>query len=139
MYASDAPETSDPDEAILLADRVVSLTAGPNATLGESSTVDLPHPRDRVVCMTDGPEAEVGDIISVSLSRPRERQAVLEPPDYYPLRERHITFLEVHAHKKQHAAPAEPPAPTAEPLMDHQSFATPAPEPRSTSLMAVVK
>ena len=39
--------TNDPDEAILLADRVVPLTAGPNATLGRSFTVDLPHPRDR--------------------------------------------------------------------------------------------
>ena len=39
--------TNDPDEAILLADRVVPLTAGPNATLGQSFLVDLPHPRDR--------------------------------------------------------------------------------------------
>jgi nitrate/nitrite transport system ATP-binding protein len=39
--------TNDPDEAILLADRVIPLTAGPNATLGRSFTVDLPHPRDR--------------------------------------------------------------------------------------------
>ncbi len=39
--------TNDPDEAILLADRVVPLTAGPNATLGPSFTVDLAHPRDR--------------------------------------------------------------------------------------------
>ena len=39
--------TNDPDEAILLADRVVPLTAGPNATLGRSFIVDLPHPRDR--------------------------------------------------------------------------------------------
>jgi nitrate/nitrite transport system ATP-binding protein len=39
--------TNDPDEAILLADRVIPLTAGPNATLGCSFTVDLPHPRDR--------------------------------------------------------------------------------------------
>lgn len=39
--------TNDPDEAILLADRVIPLTAGPNATLGESFIVDLPHPRDR--------------------------------------------------------------------------------------------
>ena len=39
--------TNDPDEAIYLADRVIPLTAGPNATLGESFIVDLPHPRDR--------------------------------------------------------------------------------------------
>jgi nitrate/nitrite transport system ATP-binding protein len=39
--------TNDPDEAILLADRVIPLTAGPNATLGISIPVTLPHPRDR--------------------------------------------------------------------------------------------
>jgi nitrate/nitrite transport system ATP-binding protein len=39
--------TNDPDEAILLADRVIPLTAGPNATLGPSFRVDIPRPRDR--------------------------------------------------------------------------------------------
>src|SRR6187455_1370922 len=56
---------------------------------------------DRVVCMTDGPEAEVGDILEVNFPRPRERKAVMEHPDYYKLREHLIEFLEVHAHKKQ--------------------------------------
>jgi nitrate/nitrite transport system ATP-binding protein len=69
---------------------------------------------DRIVCMTDGPEAEVGDIIEVKFPRPRERKAVMEHPDYYPLRERLIEFLEVHAHKNKHkhAAPTVPPAPS---------------------------
>ncbi len=39
--------TNDPDEAILLADRVIPLTAGPGATLGPSIPVTLPRPRDR--------------------------------------------------------------------------------------------
>lgn len=39
--------TNDPDEGILLADRIIPLTAGPGATLGPSFTVDIPHPRDR--------------------------------------------------------------------------------------------
>jgi len=39
--------TNDPDEGIYLADRIIPLTAGPNATLGPSFTVDLPRPRDR--------------------------------------------------------------------------------------------
>ena len=39
--------TNDPDEAILLADRVIPLAAGPNATLGPSFHVDIPRPRDR--------------------------------------------------------------------------------------------
>lgn len=56
---------------------------------------------DRIVCMTDGPEAEVGDIIPVHFPRPRERKAVMEHPDYYTLRERLIEFLEVHAHRRK--------------------------------------
>ncbi|MEQ8445958.1 MAG: ABC transporter ATP-binding protein [Pelagibacterium sp.] len=39
--------TNDVDEAILLADRVIPLTPGPNATLGPSFTVDFERPRDR--------------------------------------------------------------------------------------------
>ena len=39
--------TNDPDEGIYLADRIIPLTAGPNATLGPSFTVDIPRPRDR--------------------------------------------------------------------------------------------
>lgn len=39
--------TNDPDEAILLADRVVPLSAGPRATLGESIPVNIPRPRSR--------------------------------------------------------------------------------------------
>ena len=60
---------------------------------------------DRVVCMTDGPAAEVGDILSVNFPRPRERKAVMEHPDYYKLREHLIEFLEIHAHRK-HASPS---------------------------------
>src|SRR5262245_54943428 len=39
--------TNDVDEGLLLADRIIPLTAGPGATLGPSFTVDLPRPRDR--------------------------------------------------------------------------------------------
>jgi len=39
--------TNDVDEGILLADRIVPLTAGPNATLGPSIAVNIPRPRDR--------------------------------------------------------------------------------------------
>src|SRR5688572_4445778 len=39
--------TNDPDEAILLADRVIPLTAAPKATLGPSIPITLPQPRDR--------------------------------------------------------------------------------------------
>jgi nitrate/nitrite transport system ATP-binding protein len=39
--------TNDPDEAILLADRVIPLTRGPNATLAPSIPITLPRPRNR--------------------------------------------------------------------------------------------
>jgi nitrate/nitrite transport system ATP-binding protein len=39
--------TNDPDEAILMADRVIPLTAGPRATLGPSIPITLPRPRRR--------------------------------------------------------------------------------------------
>lgn len=38
--------THDIWEAILLADRVITMTAGPRATIKTIETVDLPHPRD---------------------------------------------------------------------------------------------
>ena len=39
--------TNDVDEAVLLADRIVPLSAGPEATLGPSFQVDIERPRDR--------------------------------------------------------------------------------------------
>ena len=39
--------TNDVDEGILLADRIIPLSAGPNATLGPSVQVDIERPRDR--------------------------------------------------------------------------------------------
>ncbi|MEM6667926.1 MAG: nitrate ABC transporter ATP-binding protein [Pseudomonadota bacterium] len=39
--------TNDVDEAILLADRIIPLTPGPEATLGPEFAVDLPRPRER--------------------------------------------------------------------------------------------
>jgi nitrate/nitrite transport system ATP-binding protein len=39
--------TNDVDEALLLADRIIPLTLGPNATFGREFKVDLPRPRDR--------------------------------------------------------------------------------------------
>lgn len=39
--------TNDVDEGILVADRIIPLTAGPRATLGPSIAVDIDRPRDR--------------------------------------------------------------------------------------------
>ncbi len=70
---------------------------------------------DRVICMTDGPEAEVGDILPVSFPRPRERKTVMEHPDYYPLREHLIEFLELHAHRKRRTLDPDPAPPRPRP------------------------
>ena len=40
--------THDVDEAVLLSDRIVMMTNGPAATIGEILTIDLPRPRNRV-------------------------------------------------------------------------------------------
>ena len=66
--------THDVDEAILLADRVVMMTNGPQATIGKILNVDLP--------------------------RPRSRKALLEHPDYYLYREQVLGFLANHDHRK---------------------------------------
>ncbi|MDE2176197.1 MAG: ABC transporter ATP-binding protein [Betaproteobacteria bacterium] len=45
--------THDVDEAVLLSDRIVMLTNGPAATIGEILTVDLPRPRERLALSED--------------------------------------------------------------------------------------
>ena len=64
--------THDVDEAILLADRVVMMTNGPRATIGQITKVDLP--------------------------RPRTRRAMLDHPDYWSYRAEILNFLHDHAH-----------------------------------------
>jgi len=45
--------THDVDEAVLLADRVVMMTNGPSATIGEIIDIDLPRPRERLALASD--------------------------------------------------------------------------------------
>ena len=45
--------THDIDEAVLLSDRVIMMTNGPSATIGEILEVNIPRPRDRVALQSD--------------------------------------------------------------------------------------
>lgn len=48
---------------------------------------------DRVIMMTSGPFARVGDVANISLERPRNRKTVVEHPDFYTYRQHLLTFL----------------------------------------------
>ncbi len=61
---------------------------------------------DRVIMMTNGPAATVGEILDVTFPRPRSRQQLLEDPEYYRLREQLIGFLE----ERSHVRPVRPSA-----------------------------
>ena len=52
---------------------------------------------DRIVLMTDGPAAHVGQILTLPFARPRDRHEVLEHPEYRRLRQSIIDFLENHS------------------------------------------
>jgi nitrate/nitrite transport system ATP-binding protein len=49
---------------------------------------------DRVVMMTSGPSAKIGDILNIEFERPRTRKAIIEHDDYYKYRKHLIDFLE---------------------------------------------
>ena len=66
--------TNDPDEAILLADRVIPLTAGPRATLGPSIPVLLPYPRDRRTVNENYDFKQVRNEVIDYLLKARDRQ-----------------------------------------------------------------
>jgi nitrate/nitrite transport system ATP-binding protein len=76
--------THDVDEAILLADRVVMMTNGPNARIGRILDVDVP--------------------------RPRTRRALLDHPRYYEYRQELLSFLDEFEHGAHGRSAARPAA-----------------------------
>jgi nitrate/nitrite transport system ATP-binding protein len=68
--------THDVDEAVLLSDRIVMMTNGPAATIGEILTVDLPRPRDRLQLAHDphyhGLRSQVLEFLYSRQMRPKE-------------------------------------------------------------------
>ncbi len=90
--------TNDPDEAILMADRVIPLTAGPRATLGPSIPITLPRPRRRAELNKSYDfkqiRAEVTDYLLKATDRRRlgvQRTLVL--PDIEPEDVRHRSWF----------------------------------------------
>lgn len=48
---------------------------------------------DRLVMMTNGPAARIGEVMNIPFSRPRNRARVMEDPEYYELRNSALDFL----------------------------------------------
>ncbi len=48
---------------------------------------------DRIVMLTNGPESKIGQILDVDIPRPRKRMEVVNHPSYYSLRSEMIYFL----------------------------------------------
>lgn len=48
---------------------------------------------DRLVMMTNGPSAKIGEIMDIPFERPRDRTQIMEDPLYYNLRNRALEFL----------------------------------------------
>jgi nitrate/nitrite transport system ATP-binding protein len=71
---------------------------------------------DRIVMMTQGPRAHVGEVLTVPFARPRTRRAVLADPNYYPLRERIIGFLESQEARPKDSTPEAGPQPVLVPV-----------------------
>jgi energy-coupling factor transporter ATP-binding protein EcfA2 len=76
--------THDVDEAVLLSDRIVMMTNGPAATIGEILHVDLPQPRNRVELAEDSRYVHCRKVVldfrytrhGLSENRPRDSAAM---------------------------------------------------------------
>jgi nitrate/nitrite transport system ATP-binding protein len=51
---------------------------------------------DRIVMMTNGPHAKIGEILEVPFPHPRDRQALRESREYFELRNHALNFLDQH-------------------------------------------
>jgi nitrate ABC transporter ATP-binding subunit len=48
---------------------------------------------DRLVMMTNGPAAQIGEVLTIPFERPRSRVQIMENPEYYDLRNYALDFL----------------------------------------------
>ena len=59
---------------------------------------------DKIVLMTRGPEAEIAEVVDIDIPRPRMRTTVIEHPNYYKIRNHIIHFLVERSHQKRQTA-----------------------------------
>ena len=59
---------------------------------------------DRVVMMTNGPAARVGEVVKIDFERPRDRRDIMSDPKYLEYREQLISFLEERVYQMDEAA-----------------------------------
>ncbi len=59
---------------------------------------------DKIVMMTNGPAATVGEVLNIELARPRERVALAEDPQYQKYRQSVLKFLYEKQSKVQQAS-----------------------------------
>jgi bicarbonate transport system ATP-binding protein len=48
---------------------------------------------DRLVMMTNGPAANIGEVVNIPFPRPRDRARIMEDPEYYKLRNHALDYL----------------------------------------------
>ncbi|MBD2577708.1 nitrate ABC transporter ATP-binding protein [Oscillatoria sp. FACHB-1406] len=48
---------------------------------------------DKLVMMTNGPAANIGEVMEIPFARPRDRDLIMEDPTYYKLRNHALDFL----------------------------------------------
>jgi nitrate ABC transporter ATP-binding subunit len=48
---------------------------------------------DKIVMMTNGPSAEIGEVIEIPFNRPRDRARIMEMPEYYKVRNYVLDYL----------------------------------------------
>ena len=48
---------------------------------------------DKLVMMTNGPAAKIGEVLTIPFSRPRDRSRMMEMPEYYQVRNYALDFL----------------------------------------------